>query len=185
MTDTNTDPSRPVLLAKDARGAAATKCHSLKFSVIFISYSAHGNLTAVWFRAQESGRSHAAEAQFKLKPLFLMDDPWPPLTSCNYVALLKCPCQGSRRVASNLSSALAVASLYDLLSISCLRRLTARALEAWQLRLVSLSKSGHERLFLTQTTEEIVCLFAHADQLLGRETKLKGFKDGGWMLYRL
>ncbi len=47
LTDTNTDQSGPIPLAKDTRGAAATKCHSLKYTVIFILYSAHGRLTAL------------------------------------------------------------------------------------------------------------------------------------------
>lgn len=81
----NSDQSRPVLLTKDTQ--RASRCHSLKSSVIFILYSAHGDLTAAWFRARES----AVLLWHKLKPLSLTDDLWSRLTSCNYVALLKLP----------------------------------------------------------------------------------------------
>lgn len=37
LTDTNTDPSRPALLAKDTQGAVASKAEALKLAVIFIS----------------------------------------------------------------------------------------------------------------------------------------------------
>lgn len=156
-------------LAKDTRGAAATKCQALKFFVwFFISYSAHGDLTAVWYRAQESGRSQIRAAL----PHGHMTTPGLILTSCNYVALLKCLCQGSRRVGWNLLSALVVASVYDLLSISCLWRLTAHALEAWLLRFVLVDKSGHRGLFWGQTTEQIFCLFVHADLLWSWQNKM-------------
>lgn len=52
------------------------ECHSLKFRVNFISHSAHGDLTAAWFKVREYLQSRAAVAHFELKLLFLTDDPW-------------------------------------------------------------------------------------------------------------
>lgn len=92
LTDTSTHQSGPVLFAKDTRGAAAAKCHSLKFTVILSGIQRTATSqpcdSEPWNQPCRCGTVH-------IKAALLMDDPQhpqPPTTSCNYVALLKCPC---------------------------------------------------------------------------------------------
>lgn len=88
----STHQSGPVLFAKDTRGAAAAKCHSLKFTVILSGIQCTATSqpcdSEPWNQPCRCGTVH-------IKAALLMDDPQhpqPPTTSCNYVALLKCPC---------------------------------------------------------------------------------------------
>lgn len=67
LTDTSTHQSGPVLFAKDTRGAAAAKCHSLKFTVILSGIQRTATSQPCDL---EPGNQRAAVAHFIIKPLF-------------------------------------------------------------------------------------------------------------------